>query len=263
MAKESKIIRTLEEQKNQIKKNISSLNNDLIGISEEIIETTVKIGTKWQKFIAKSIKTSEPVVEKQVDVVFDTLNTLKLQWKDGKKQWKKLRTSGTSKVEAAEKTAVHGILKSSTPVKSAVVVVQKTAKKSTPVKSEKTAIKKVSKKSTVVKSEKATVNKIAKSKATVKAEKISAVSSKEDLTIIEGIGPKIEELLNAAGILTFNDLATAQYNTIQGILDAAGSRFKMHDPSFWMTQASYAAKGQMTELDAWKATHTPATTKAN
>ena len=67
-------------------------------------------------------------------------------------------------------------------------------------------------------------------------------STKDNLTKIKGIGPKIQGLLNAKGINTFKDLATAKKTTLNAILVEAGPRFKMHDPSTWMKQAKELAK---------------------
>ncbi len=82
-----------------------------------------------------------------------------------------------------------------------------------------------------------------KAKAT-KAE----TSTKDDLTIIEGIGPKIAELLNSAGINSFKELSSAKADAVKAILDAAGSKFKMHDPTTWAKQAKLAAQGKMDDL---------------
>ena len=68
------------------------------------------------------------------------------------------------------------------------------------------------------------------------------------MQIIEGIGPKIAELLNADGIFTFKDLANAEVDRLKGILDAAGSRYRMHDPTTWPQQSALAADGKMDEL---------------
>lgn len=72
---------------------------------------------------------------------------------------------------------------------------------------------------------------------------------RDDLTKIEGIGPKIAELLKAAGIVTFADLAAARLDTLNGILRTAGKRYQMHDPSSWSEQATLAARGEWSELD--------------
>ena len=73
-------------------------------------------------------------------------------------------------------------------------------------------------------------------------------SASDDLKIIEGIGPKIAELLNADGIYSFNDLANAQVDKLKEILENAGSRYRMHDPTTWPQQAELAAAGKMDEL---------------
>lgn len=70
----------------------------------------------------------------------------------------------------------------------------------------------------------------------------------DDLKKIEGIGPKIEEHLNNGGITTFAELAMASYDQLKEILDNAGPRYRMHDPSTWPQQATLAAAGKWDEL---------------
>ncbi len=74
----------------------------------------------------------------------------------------------------------------------------------------------------------------------------------EDLTIIEGIGPKIAEVLNAAGITTFATLAGTSAEQIREILDQADGNFAAHDPGTWPEQAAMAAEGRMEELKTWQ-----------
>jgi large subunit ribosomal protein L17 len=75
-----------------------------------------------------------------------------------------------------------------------------------------------------------------------------AKSKKDDLTKIEGIGPKINQLLNNAGIHTFQDLAQSEFETLKSILYDAGERFRIHDPTTWPKQAGLAADGLWEEL---------------
>jgi len=72
----------------------------------------------------------------------------------------------------------------------------------------------------------------------------------DKLTKIEGIGPKIAEKLNTAGILSFKDLAAASLDKLQGVLDEAGPRYRMHDPGTWAEQSALAADGKWDELEA-------------
>ena len=76
----------------------------------------------------------------------------------------------------------------------------------------------------------------------------AASRKKDDLKKIEGIGPAIEKLLNAEGIVTFAGLSATASDKIKDILVAAGSRFGFHDPATWPHQASLAADGKWDEL---------------
>jgi predicted flap endonuclease-1-like 5' DNA nuclease len=74
----------------------------------------------------------------------------------------------------------------------------------------------------------------------------------EDLKIVEGIGPKIEELLKAAGINTWADLSNTSVARIQEILDAGGDNFRLAKPTSWPRQAGLAADGRWEELKAYQ-----------
>ncbi|WP_428663817.1 hypothetical protein [Runella sp.] len=79
-----------------------------------------------------------------------------------------------------------------------------------------------------------------------------ALNGPDDLEIIEGIGPKIEELLNKEGISTFAQLAATSAEAIKAILHAAGPRFQVHDPGTWPQQAALARDGKWDELKQWQ-----------
>ena len=83
----------------------------------------------------------------------------------------------------------------------------------------------------------------------VKATKKKAAKA-DDLKIIEGIGPKIAEVLTAAGIVTFADLAASTAEKIKEILDASEGSFNAADATTWPEQAQLAADGSMDELKA-------------
>ena len=71
-----------------------------------------------------------------------------------------------------------------------------------------------------------------------------------DLTVVEGIGPKISELFNNAGVKTFAQLAQQSVPQMQKVLDDAGARYKLAKPGTWAQQAALAAENKWTELKA-------------
>lgn len=72
---------------------------------------------------------------------------------------------------------------------------------------------------------------------------------KHDLTKIEGVGKKIEALLHKNNINSYSQLSKASIKTIKEILDAAGSKFSMHNPATWPKQAKLAAAAKWEELE--------------
>ena len=70
-----------------------------------------------------------------------------------------------------------------------------------------------------------------------------------DLKVIEGIGPKIEQLLQEGGITTWQQLSDSSISSIQEILDSAGDNFRLADPGTWSKQAGLAAAGKWKEFE--------------
>ncbi len=90
--------------------------------------------------------------------------------------------------------------------------------------------------------------KSATAEATPKAtEKVAA--KEESKATKEGIGPKIAETLNNAGITTFAELAKTDVEKIAEIItDVRGN----HIPDTWPKQAELAAEGKWDELKKWQ-----------
>lgn len=91
-------------------------------------------------------------------------------------------------------------------------------------------------------------DKPAAKKAAVKKPAAKASAKGDDLTTIEGIGPKIAELMHGAKIKSFADLAAADVEALKGILQDAGGAYAAHDPTTWPQQAKLAAAGKFDEL---------------
>lgn len=70
----------------------------------------------------------------------------------------------------------------------------------------------------------------------------------DDLTIIEGIGPKTDELLRAHRVGSFAQLAQLDTIDILEILENGGPNFRLTDPSTWAEQASLATENRWPDL---------------
>ncbi|MCP4977654.1 MAG: 30S ribosomal protein S2 [Maribacter sp.] len=100
----------------------------------------------------------------------------------------------------------------------------------------------------VVEEVKAKAPKEAPPKKTAKA----STDKADDLTKIEGIGPKGAEALVNASIDTYAKLAKAKADKIKEILTEASSRMAHLDPTSWPKQAKMAAEGKWDELKEWQ-----------
>ncbi len=82
----------------------------------------------------------------------------------------------------------------------------------------------------------------------VQTERATAKARPNDLKKIEGIGPKISEVLAGAGVDAFAKLAEATVSQLKEILAHAGSRYASRNPATWPEQARLAAEGKWDEL---------------
>lgn len=91
-----------------------------------------------------------------------------------------------------------------------------------------------------------------------KAEKVKTEAPKkkaskgDDLTKIEGIGPKVSELFTENGIKSFSDLASKSAEELKAILTPKGGRYASMDPETWPEQAKMAAEGKWDALKKWQ-----------
>lgn len=91
----------------------------------------------------------------------------------------------------------------------------------------------------------------AKSKA-AKPKAGAAAGASDDLTQINGIGPRLASVLSAGGVTTYAQLEHASADELRGIVAASGA---LTPPSLetWPTQASYAGRGDWEGLASYNA----------
>ena len=226
---------TAENIKDQLETSTERLK-DLVGYDPKMIE-------KAKKMVAKN-----PLAKKADDMA----NKLKKEVSDNplvkkaEKMTAKLKKEITEtiedvkeKVEDYTEDALKGSRKKKKSAKKAPV--KKAEKKTTTKKTvaKKTATKKVAEKKPAAK--KAPVAKVVEKKVVAKKAPVAKVAIKnDDLKTIKGIGPKMETVLNAAGITSFGTLASTTVTNLEKILADAGMNAKMYDLSTWATQAKTA-----------------------
>lgn len=93
--------------------------------------------------------------------------------------------------------------------------------------------------------------KAAKPKAAAKAtgaelpKKFLNKDGSDKLQMVEGIGPKIAEILNNDGVTTFAQLSKTKVDHIASLLKAAGARYSLANPGTWPEQATLLANGEL------------------
>lgn len=80
-------------------------------------------------------------------------------------------------------------------------------------------------------------------------DEVSIPVKPDNLKRIEGIGPKLEEMLNENKIFTFSQLSKATTLQLQAILDEGGEAYRIHDPATWPEQAQLLAEGKIEEFE--------------
>ena len=246
------------------------INNDLIDASFNAIETTVKTGEKWQKLTTKLIKKAEPLSKHQINMFVDTAENIKGQLETSTERLKDLIGYDPKMIEKAKKMVAKNPLAKkadnvATKLKKEVEenpLVKKAEKMTAKLKKQisetiedvkekvedytegapkkkKTTKKSVAKKATAKKpvAKKPTLKKVVEKKPETKTAPIKKATTKDDIKEIKGIGPKMETVLNAAGITSFEELAKTTIKGLEKILTDAGMNPKMYDISTWANQA--------------------------
>jgi predicted flap endonuclease-1-like 5' DNA nuclease len=243
------------------KTTASNLNKEMLKTSDDIVEGAIETGEKWNIILEKAAKKGTILFEKQQDILLDTLEGVIGQYSTGAKRFGKLigfqgfykrfnratdEISKTTKEKVKEtRKALDEAVKSakkSDVVKMASEVLPNAKVKVKETRKAISEVVKPAKKSDEVKiADEVVPNAKVSVKPVLKTEEVKSVEKLDDLKVIDGIGPKLEMILQDGGIKTYEQLAEAKITTLKEILIAAGPRFKMYDPSSWRQKAELAA----------------------
>jgi len=203
--------------------------------TEEILSEVSKRGDEIAETVADTaksfVKEAEEMKDKAETKIKEVIKEVENRISDIAPQ-----ASASNRKSAPKKTAKR----KTTAKKKSTAKASKTAKTTT---AKKAAPKKTAPKKVVAK--KAPTSK----KTAAKVVRIKA----DDLKVIEGVGPKLESILKAAGYKNHTDLAAAKVADLRKVLAEAGSRYQMHNPTSWAKQAQMASKGEFDKLKKWQA----------
>ena len=93
-------------------------------------------------------------------------------------------------------------------------------------------------------------NQAAKSRPAPQQAAVAVAEPSDDLTQLNGIGPRIASILNDGGITSYNQLQHANTGELRQII-ATGGALPPASLESWPTQATYAAKGDWSGLAAY------------
>lgn len=80
------------------------------------------------------------------------------------------------------------------------------------------------------------------------AEVLGGNVAMDDLTVVDGVGPKIAGVLTDAGIDSWRTLADTEVDRLREVLAEAGPRYRNRDPSDWPAQGALLADGRWQEF---------------
>ena len=237
----------LKKSRNMVMDTVKNIHNGVLETTELLIEESVNSGVKYQKMAARAIRKSEPLLDKQVDMAFDTIETLYGQFESGNKRLQKLL--GITKTVKTLKSKMNKSIKSgSKMIESNMDTVSKLYQKTADVVEDKyedltgkinKSVKEVTPKKVVKSISKKKITKKVR-KATKKVSVPTMIQS--NLKVIKGIGPKMEKTMKAHGIKSLNDLAKMTSKDLKEIIVSAGPLFKKENATTWIKSAKAAVK---------------------
>ncbi len=237
-----------------IKETTTKLHQEILHTSDELVEGTIASGEQWQKIMAKSMTDGTKLLGKQQVFVINTIEALKKQFdKDINRYSKlfgidKLWDKGAEAIEDIKKDIKKVAPEFQEDTEEALKKVKKTVSKT------RKSLKKATDKT--IKKVKESVEDIREDfedavEKTMKAAKPEEVKKTmtNDLKVIDGIGPKMEEVLNGLGYKSYSDLAKAKADNLSKKLVEINGRYKIYDPKLWIAQAKLAAAGKWDKLN--------------
>lgn len=199
----------LKASADQLKEKTKATNKEFMRVSNDVVEEGLAIGNQWADVFAEALKVGTTFVGSQQDLALRAVAGMKDHVLEGGKRTAQLFGLGNLNM-----------------VEQATEFVD-TAKQTV----ETTTAKFFNKAEAAKQTADAVVENV--------ADAVTDAFEKDDLKLINSIGPKMEEVLNKAGIVRFEQLATAKEEQLNAILAAANPRYVMFDVATWIEEAKH------------------------
>lgn len=85
-----KLTEKVEKALSTVKTSATKANNYALHTTEEVVIETITIASQWQKVTEKALKGGVQLLDNQQNLIFDTLETYKKHFVNGKKRFRKV-----------------------------------------------------------------------------------------------------------------------------------------------------------------------------
>lgn len=247
----------LKETANTLRTKVNEVNEDFLKVSNEIVDETLATGEQWQAVFAKAMKTGTKALDQNQKLAVKAVAGARVQYVNGSRRLMNLLGIDAAKVSEQVKETVEDAKES---VEKATNSARKTANKvigktTDAAKRVSKATAKAKKETTAKIEQQATEAKkqVAKATATAKQQANKAIEQaakaveptveRDNLKLIDGIGPKMEDTLNQFGIDTFKQMAVANVKNLTAALETVNPRYASEERvQNWIASAKKMAK---------------------
>ncbi|MEZ4887762.1 MAG: DUF4332 domain-containing protein [Chitinophagales bacterium] len=253
MSNNIKTAKQLKQKNNGLKAQAKVLNKVALEVSEDLIDVAIKGGKVSQQIFGKVLNGGITLFGMQQDLVLSTMEQVAERVAKNE-QLQKVVAVPTQYFNRFKKTAED----TTTKVKETFAAQAKKAKNEVV-----DAVNDIADELHITEAVETAKTEVVEAVANVKKELVATVKKATktidagvetaDFQKIDGIGPKVAEILVDAGIITFEQLAKSSTQEIEEVLVEAGSQYKKFNPAPWIEQAKFAAAGDWKGLDAWQA----------
>ncbi len=237
----------IKETADTLKNKAAKVNQDVLKASDKVVDETLAAGEQWNKVLGKALNAGVTLLGQQQELALTALEGMKEQYVTGNKRLRKLfgfKTAAQYKKAVAQKAtlveneAKKVIATATDKADEAAATVENKTKKV--LSSTKVPAKPAAAKKKVLSSTKTTTKKVLSSTKMTATEPNTKVAN--DLKVINGIGPKMEKVLQAAGIKTYAELAAFDAKGLENILLKENPRYAMYNPQEWIDAAQKFVK---------------------